>query len=295
MEFNTFQLPNGIRVIHQFDGGIATVHCGFMIKAGSRDERDAEHGLAHLIEHCLFKGTGKRKAYQILNRLDAVGGEINAYTTKEETCIFSSALREHFQRAAELLFDIVFAPRFPSNEIEKEKQVILDEINSYKEAPDEMLFDDFEDHMFPGQPIGRSILGAEKVIQSLSRDDILDFVQRHYATDRIVFSVVGNITSRSLDHFCERYLATIPERTFMNGKRVKPEAQVFHLRQEKTVHQCHAMIGSEAPSTADDQRRPMVLLNIILGGPAMNSRLNLNIRERYGFLLSHREQLQPLF
>ncbi len=283
MEFSSFQLDNGIRVIHQFDKSVNTVHCGFLIKAGSRDETAEEHGLAHLIEHCLFKGTQKRKAFHILNRIDSVGGELNAYTTKEETCVFSSALREHFTRSAELLFDIVFSPMFPEREIEKEKQVILDEINAYKDAPDEMLFDDFEQYLFDGHSIGRSILGAEKVINNLGRSQLIDFVGKHYATDRIVFSVVGNVSPRQLERFCAQYLEQIPTRKYLNGKRVRPQTTAFDKLEKRPVHQCHTIVGSESFALDQDERKTMVLLNNILGGPAMNSRLNLHIRERYGF------------
>lgn len=283
MDFEIFNLQNGLRVIYQEDSSIHTVHCGFIINAGSRDEFSTEHGLAHLIEHCLFKGTEHRKAYHILTRLDSVGGEINAYTTKEETCVYASALKEHFDRATELLVDILFSPRFPEREIEKEKSVITDEINSYKDNPDDMLMDEFEERLFPGHPLGRPVLGTEQVLKKLNRGSISAFVRRLYSTDQMVFACVGNVSRKRMEQFCNRVLANIPARRRINAARSVPAPQQYELVRAESVHQVHTMVGSHCVGLNDERRRSMVLLNNILGGPALNSRLNLNIREKFGY------------
>jgi predicted Zn-dependent peptidase len=283
MEFEIIRLPNGLRVLHVEDKNIMTVHCGFIINAGSRDETDQENGIAHLIEHCLFKGTQKRKAFHILSRLDSVGGEINAYTTKEETCIYASALKEHFDRAAELLVDITFASTFPEREIEKEKGVIADEINSYRDNPDEMLMDEFEELLFPAHALGRSILGTEKGVRSFNREDLMAFIARNYATDQIVFACVGNVPLRKVERFSHQILASIPAQISAQHSRRTPEADRFTVNRTEKVHQVHALVGCQTIGFNDDRRRAMVLMNNVLGGPALNSRLNLNIRERFGY------------
>ena len=189
-EFEVFELSNGIRVVHkQIDRPIA--HCGLMIKAGSRDESPEEEGLAHFIEHVFFKGTAKRKAYHILSRMEDVGGEINAYTTKEDTVIYSSFLKEDYPRAIELLLDIAFNSTFPEKELKKEKEVIIDEINSYKDSPSELIFDDFEAQMYPNHPLGMNILGSPETVKSFSKKDVQGFLNRFYSAENIVFSSVG--------------------------------------------------------------------------------------------------------
>jgi predicted Zn-dependent peptidase len=283
MEFDILRLENGLRVLHVEDQNIMTVHCGFIINAGSRDETKEESGLAHLIEHCLFKGTERRKAFHILTRLDSVGGEVNAYTTKEETCIYASALKEHFDRASELLVDITFSSIFPNREIEKEKGVIVDEINSYRDNPDEMLMDEFEERLFPDHTLGRSILGAEQQVQSFSRRDLMDFIARNYTTDQIVFACVGNVSLKKVEAFCSKVLERIPRSSASQIHREAPRADHFELVKHTTVHQVHALLGCETIGLNDDRRRAMVLMNNVLGGPALNSRLNLNIREKYGY------------
>jgi len=283
MNVSILRLSNGLRVLHVSDLSLATVHCGYLINAGSRDENSAENGLAHLIEHCLFKGTEKRKAYHILTRLDAVGGELNAYTTKEETCVYASALKEHFDRSAELLTDIVFHSRFPEKEIAKEITVIKDEINSYLDNPEELLVDEFEERLFPNHPLGKPILGSEKVVEGLNQRSIQSFTDTYYSTDQMVFAVVGNVSLKKVERFCNKVLDQIPASRSKRDLRVRPKAEQFVLDRKQTVHQVHTMIGAETIGLDDDRRRGMFLLNNILGGPALNSRLNLNIRERLGY------------
>jgi len=260
-----------------------TVHCGFIINAGSRDELSTENGIAHLIEHCLFKGTERRKAFHILTRLDSVGGEVNAYTTKEETSIYASALKEHFNRAAELLVDITFSSIFPEKEIEKEKSVIIDEINSYKDNPDEMLMDEFEERLFPDHALGRSILGTADLVNGFTREDIMRFVERNYSTDQIVFTCVGNVSLKKIEAFCNNVLEKLPASTSNRTNRTIPESTMFRESKKTSVHQVHSLLGCKTIGFDDDRRRAMVLMNNILGGPALNSKLNLNIRERFGY------------
>jgi predicted Zn-dependent peptidase len=283
MDSETFRLSNGLRIVFRQDLSIHTIHCGFLINAGSRDESQSEHGLAHLIEHCLFKGTANRKPFHILSRLDSVGGEINAYTTKEETCVYASAMKEHFDRAAELLFDIVFASQFPDKEVAKELNVVKDEINSYRENPDEMLLDEFEEKLFPANSLGRNILGTSESLDQMDRTSILNFVDRLYSTDQIVFSCVGNISRKRFMNFCQKYLESIPLRKRINDKRVAPTPEVFHLDKKESVHQSHTIVGGPAMGMTDDRVNAMMLLNNVLGGPALNSILNLNIREKLGY------------
>jgi len=260
-----------------------TVHCGFIINAGSRDELSTENGIAHLIEHCMFKGTKRRKAFHILTRLDSVGGEINAYTTKEETSVYASALKEHFNRAAELLVDITFSSIFPEKEIEKEKSVIVDEINSYKDNPDEMLMDEFEEKLFPDHPLGRSILGTAELVNGFTRDDIMRFVERNYSTDQIVFTCVGNVSLKKIETFSKNVLEKLPASTSNRAHRTIPKSKMFSESKKTSVHQVHSLLGCKTIGFDDERRRAMVLMNNVLGGPALNSRLNLNIRERFGY------------
>tara|TARA_Y100000782_G_C10185376_1_gene266191 strand:+ start:1751 stop:2977 length:1227 start_codon:yes stop_codon:yes gene_type:complete len=282
MEFEIFTLSNGIRVIHQEVDSPAS-HCGFTINAGSRDEAENEHGLAHFLEHSIFKGTQKRKAFHILNRIDAVGGELNAFTSKEDTVIHASFLPHHYERAIELLADITFHSVFPPKEIKKEKDIIIDEISSYNDSPGEQIFDDFEDQIYKGHPLGRSILGTRANLQQLGQPDLIHFMQKHYVTENVVFSSVGKIKTSQLKRLLEKHLAPIPSRSHNEQREVfsgyKPENVII----EKDVYQAHLMLGNVAYSYPDERRRAMILLNNILGGPAMNSRLNLNISEKYGF------------
>ncbi|NQX92753.1 MAG: insulinase family protein, partial [Flavobacteriales bacterium] len=282
MEFYTFTLDNGIRVIHkQISRDVS--HCGLIVNAGSRDELEHQQGLAHFIEHCVFKGTKKRKPFHILSRLDSVGAEINAYTTKEETCIYGSFLEQHLERAMELMSDITFNSTFPEKELLKEKEVILDEILSYQDSPGEQIFDDFEDFVYSGHPIGRNILGTEESLKELNREEILEFIGRRYRNDQLVFTSVGNTDPRKVRRLCEKHL----------GDRVgvKSEDQRLpfagyspkHLEVEKDTHQVHYILGAASYAHNDEKRTTMVLLNNILGGPGLNSRLNLHIREKYGF------------
>jgi predicted Zn-dependent peptidase len=278
----SWTLPNGIRVIFlPVESEVA--HCGLFINAGSRDELDHEHGLAHYIEHCVFKGTSHRKAYHILSRMEDVGGELNAYTTKEETCLYASFLNPHFERALDLLSDIAFQSIFPEKEIVKEKTVIIDEINSYKDSPTDEIYDRFEEQIYQKHPLGHDILGTPSHLKKFTREDILKFIQRTWNTDQMVFSVVGKYSAAKLKKLTEKYLGQIPEnsRTFTRPTPgiYTPEQRVL----KRKNHQAHLVIGGPAYGVRDPKRTSLILLNNLLGGPGMNSRLNLSIREKYGF------------
>ncbi len=282
MKYDLFQLDNGIRVVHHYvDTPVA--YLGFIINTGSRDENDNERGLAHFIEHSLFKGTKNRKSHHILNRLSVVGGDINAYTTKEETCVHGTFLSEYFQRAMELISDIVFNSVFPEKELEKEKGIIIDEINSYKDSPSEQIFDDFEELIFNKHSIGKNILGTKKSVNRFSSDDIKNFIDNNYSTDGMVISSVGNIKPARVKYFAEKYFSKIPTR-IIKSKRLpfvdySPKQEVV----VKSIYQTHYLMGNIAYDIQDDKRLPLALLTNILGGPAMNSRLNMSLREKYGY------------
>lgn len=292
MEFEIFELSNGIRVVHrQTDRPVA--HCGLMIQAGSRDEKPEEEGLAHFIEHTLFKGTKRRKAYHVLSRMEDAGGELNAYTDKEHTVIYSSFLTPDYQRAIDLIFDISFHSVFPERELQKEKEVIIDEINSYKDSPSELIFDEFEHLLFPDHPLGMNILGTPEKVKSFSRKNILHFIEREYGTNRMVFTSVGNITANRLKKKLEKATEGLPA-TERPLKRTAPNHyEPHHQEYLKSNFQTHALLGAPAYPAGDDRSKSLHLLNNILGGPGMNSRLNLNIREKYGFTYNIESYYHP--
>jgi predicted Zn-dependent peptidase len=279
---NRGEMANGIRLVHQ--QVIAEVgHCGIMIHAGSRDEKKNEHGLAHFIEHSLFKGTPKRKSYHVLTRIDSVGGELNAYTTKEETCIYASFPAQYGERSLELIADITFNATFPPEEIKKEKDVICDEIQSYNDSPSEQIFDDFEELLFPNHALGRPILGTEKSVRAFHRDHILSFKKETWISSAVVVSYVGPDSFEKFKNWCDKHLSEnkLPAR----GRKRKGviTSGKFHKEEVRNTYQAHRIIGGIAPSSMEKDRTAMILLNNLLGGPYMNSRLNLKIREKYGF------------
>lgn len=286
MEFNTFTLPNGIRCIHtRVPSEVA--HCALTINAGSRDELPTEHGIAHLTEHALFKGTAKRRPRHINSRLENLGGELNAFTTKEDTTIHATTLRVDFPKAAELIADIVFNSTFPLREIELERKVVLDEINSYLDMPSEQIFDDFEERMFNGIALGRNIVGTEISIERMTPEMIGRFVRRTYTPDQMVFSAVGNMSENAFRKVCERYFGGV-ERSVRDFERVGPfEPRPFGGEITKAnSHQVHSMMGSRGYGMLDPRRYALSMLVNILGGPAANSRLNTQIRERNGLSYS---------
>ena len=276
-----FTLENGLQCAFQAQRS-SVAHVVVAIRAGARDELDHQQGLAHFLEHNLFKGTSKRKAYHILSRLDDVGGELNAYTTKEETIIHASFLKTDFRRALELLYDVLANSTFPEKELEKEKEVIKDEISSYKDAPGESIFDDFEDHIFRGDPLGRNILGTPESVDGLSRTDILEFQSRTYTADRIKLAVVGPFGSERVERTVAELFAGFQFADSNWENTFKGEGQPDRVVDNLAQFQDHYMVGWRTCGIHGHDRRSLSLLNNILGGPAMNSRLGLNIREKHG-------------
>jgi predicted Zn-dependent peptidase len=282
MEYFIHTLKNGIRLVHvPADNEVA--YCGLLLNTGSRDELEHEHGMAHFIEHVIFKGTTHRKAYHILCRLDDVGGEINAYTTKEETAFYAGFLAQHYDRAVELLADIIFHSTFPANEMEKEREVIADEINSFKDNPSDQIFDDFEEQIYPDHPIGRNILGTPETLQTFDKKAILRFMARTYDTDEMVICSVGKIPFPKLTKMIEKYFGDVPAK-----KRKIKRAPILNyvptqqIRQLSTF-QAHCAIGNIAYHSLDTRRMNLILLNNLLGGQGLNSRLNMSLREKHGY------------
>lgn len=275
-------LQNGIRLIHkQVDSKVS--HVGLFINTGSRDENADEHGIAHLIEHMLFKGTHRRKAYFILSRMEDVGGELNAYTTKEETCIHSTFFAEYYSRALDLISDIAFNSSFPANELKKEKEIIYDEINSYKDSPSELIFDEFEEILFDGNPLGRNILGKAEALKHFTPEGIRNFITRNYATDRMVLSSVGNISPRKLVQLFERYFSVPVLHSGHERLKTVHNYRPSFKKVQRNTFQAHCIIGNIAYRFDDERRLPLYLLNNYLGGPGSNSRLNMALRERKGY------------
>ncbi|MFC2151009.1 M16 family metallopeptidase [Bacteroidota bacterium] len=282
MDYESYTLENGIRIIH-LPLKSAVGHCGLIINAGSRDEEEHEHGMAHFIEHAIFKGTKKRKAYHILSRLDDVGGEINAYTTKEETTIHTSFLKNDYERAMELISDITFNSIFPGKEITREKEVIIEEINSYKDDPAELIFDDFEELIFKNQPLGKNILGNPKDLRRFTKKDIESFISKNYHTDEMVLCSVGDISFTKFKKFSDKYFGQIK-----SNPRIKVRTRIENYIPEiktikKKTHQTHCIIGNVAYNSHDDRKVAMTLLDNMLGGPGLNSRLSLLLREKHGY------------
>jgi predicted Zn-dependent peptidase len=277
-----FQLSNGIRVVYQ-SAFSQVAHFGVTILAGSRYENPDEEGIAHFLEHCIFKGTKKRKAFHILSRLDSVGGELNAFTGKEEICIYASFTKNHFQRAAELLADIALNSSFPLKEINKEKEIVLDEINSYLDSPSDKIFDDFESLIFKGHALGNNILGTKESVSGFSREHLLSYVQRFFTAENTVLSFVGDIPKAKVERLLEKEFGKVLHKSETNTNNIFSNYTPFKITSKEANFQAHALIGGIAPGYNDDERRAMTLMANLLGGPALNSRLNLAIREKYGF------------
>jgi predicted Zn-dependent peptidase len=282
MEYFIHNLKNGIRLVHMpADNEVA--YCGLLLNTGSRDELEHEHGMAHFIEHVIFKGTTHRKAYHILCRLDDVGGEINAYTTKEETAFYAGFLAQHYDRAIELLADIIFHSTFPANELEKEREVIADEINSFKDNPSDQIFDDFEELMFPVHPIGRNILGTPTTLQAFDEKAIRTFMGRTYDTDEMVICSVGKIPFPKLIKMIEKYFGHVPSKPRkIERAPILSYQPALEIRQLNTF-QAHCVIGNIAYHSMDPRRMNLILLNNLLGGQGLNSRLNMSLREKHGY------------
>ncbi|MCQ6961319.1 M16 family metallopeptidase [Mucilaginibacter aquariorum] len=274
-------LPNGIRILFKHSPSPIT-HCCFVLNAGSRDELPNKEGLAHFIEHLLFKETERRNTPQILNRLELVGADLNAYTTKEYTCIHASLLKQHLERAVDLFEDILFHSTFPADEMEKERGVILDEIASYLDQPEEAIQDDFEEYLFKGHPIGNNILGTPETVAVLNGDDIKQFTAANNNTHQMIFAVYGDYDFKKLVKLCEKYFGNVPENT--NQKNRIAPGPISHgiYALQKPISQTHCILGGRAYPSAHKNKYGLLLLNNVLGGMGMSNRLNLEIREKYG-------------
>ncbi len=285
MEYEVFELDNGIKCVL---GRVrsAVLHCGLTIGAGTRDEDEKEHGIAHFIEHLLFKGTTKRRAYHINSLLDNVGGELNAYTTKEETVVHATVLKGDYAKAADLIADVVFNSLFAERDIETERGVIIDEINSYKDSPSEAIYDDFEDMVFGGSSLGRNILGTKRSISRFRSDDMRRFVERHYATDRMVFSVVGNVSPARFREVALAKFGVLPAR---RSTTLRHGVSRYVVRNEsvlKGTYQSLCIMGGRSCSCVSDRRAAVALMVNVLGGMSSGSRLNVALRERNGLCYS---------
>lgn len=285
-KYNTHILGNGLRIIH-LPSSSQVIYCGYEIAAGTRHELPGEEGLAHFCEHTTFKGTERRNALQILNALEGVGGELNAFTNKEDTVFYAAISKEHFNQAVDVLTDIVFHSQYPQQEIEKEVEVICDEIESYNDSPAELIYDEFENLLFKGHPLGHNILGTAEQLHTFRTDDALRFVKRNYLPDHAVFFAYGDIDFKRLVRLLEK-------QDFPKSMGGASGGQIHHAVLNKSCppdsireigsHQAHVMLGTISYAYNDPRRIPLYLLNNILGGPSMNARLNLSLRERHGLV-----------
>lgn len=286
-------LKNGIRILLKPVKSQIS-HCCLIINAGSRDEEAGQPGLAHFIEHLLFKETEKRNTNQILNRLEIVGGDLNAYTTKEYTCLQASFLKPHLERAMELLQDIAFFSTFPTTEMEKEKEVILDEILSYEDQPEEAINDDFEAMLFSGHTLGENILGTPTSVKSFQKKHLVNFIAKNYNTHEIIFAVSGSYTIGKIEKLAEKYFGVISENNTAKI-RTAPKASIPQNKKViKPINQSHCMLGSTAFDLHHRYKPGLLLLNNLLGGTGMSSRLNLEIREKHGIAYTIESSYTPL-
>ena len=311
MKYNTYTLDNGLRIIH-LPSDSKVVYCGYQINAGTRNEEPGEEGLAHFCEHVTFKGTERRKAWHILNCLESVGGDLNAYTNKEGTVYYSAILKEHIARAVDLLTDIVFHSVYPQAEIDKEVEVICDEIESYNDSPAELIYDEFENIIFKGSPLGHNILGTAEQVRSFKTEDALRFTRKLYRPDNAIFFAYGDIDFKKLVKRLKTLNMEHGTLNFMNSKTSetptaemeagdanhKVQSSKFKVQSkevqskvagqtivmQKNTHQAHVMIGTRAYDVNDSRRMPLYLLNNMLGGPGMNAKLNLALREHNGLV-----------
>jgi len=280
-EYELRTLTSGMLWVHRRSPG-AVAHLALVIKAGSRDELETEQGMAHFVEHCLFKGTEKRKTYHILSRLDDVGGELNAYTSKEETMLYATVLRKDARRALELLLDIAFRSVFPEREIAKEQDVIIDEIHSYKDAPSDLIFDHFDELLFDGHPLGRNILGTPEHVRSFDQTKTRAFHHRLYQPDNVVIATAGSF---GIDRFVPWVEESTASMGFTETALIREAVNGYTPQnriESMPYFQTHIALGNRAFGSKEEPALALLLLNNLLGGPGMNTRLNLNIRERYG-------------
>ena len=284
--YSTHTLRNGLRVIHLHDAS-PVIYCGLAVSAGSRDEREGDEGLAHFFFFFTFKGTNRRRAWHVLNCLERVGGDLNAFTNKEETVYYAAILREHLPRAVDLLVDIVLHSTYPQAEIDREVEVICDEIESYHDSPAELIYDEFDNLLFRGHPLGHNVLGTAERVRSFTTEDARRFADLHYRPENMVFFAYGDIRFQRLVQLLERATSDWPETLPHLSEEVSlplPASPAGRFEQVRHTHQAHVMTGCRAYAVHSDRRIPLYLLNNMLGGPGMNARLNLSLRERHGLV-----------
>jgi predicted Zn-dependent peptidase len=282
-EHDEYALSNGLRIIfHPSTSNITT--CGFVINAGTRDEGPDESGMAHFIEHLLFKGTEKRKSIHILNRLSNVGGDIDAFTCKEDTTVYATVLNKDFERALEVLSDIVFHSTFPEKEIAHETEVIVGEIQAYEDTPTELIFDEFENIIYKGHPLGRNILGNADAIRQFDTAKALDFTRRYYQPDNMVFFVTGNLSFKTITRLVQKYTGDI-QNTVIERRRDTPSSyEPKYIEEKRDTHQAHVVIGCQAYRSFHPKSAGLYLLSNVVGGTASNNRLSMALRERLGLV-----------
>ena len=288
MKYNTITLRNGLRIIH-LPSSSPVVYCGYEVNAGTRNETLDEEGIAHFCEHLTFKGTKRRKSYHINNCLEAVGGDLNAFTSKEDTVYYAAVLKEHLARAVDLLTDIVFHSTYPQNEIDKEVEVVCEEIQSYKDSPAELIYDDFENIIFKGHPLGHNILGKAEQLRTYKSSHALSFTGRYYHPENSIFFVYGDATFSRIVKLLEKATSDFPVSFPILNKLQPielPEYKPQHIVIDKNTHQAHVMIGTRGYDIKDPKRIALYLMNNILGGPGMNARFSISLREHHGLVYS---------
>ena len=280
MEPTCITFDSGLRLVYLHKPS-SVAHLGFFFRAGSRFEKENQTGLAHFLEHCVFKGTKKRSGIQTISRLDEVGGELNAYTAKEELCLHASFPKQHLARAIELLSDISVNPTFSKREVQKEKEIVIDEINSYLDSPSDKIFDDFEEEFFKGHALGNNILGKREDLKKLSQKDLQEFVQSYFSKENLVVSFVGDIPIESLERYLNKYMENMPNKGV--AIKINPYSgyEPFNIVRKESNYQAHLILGGMAPNYFDEKRTAMAMLMNMLGGPAMNATLNISLRERH--------------
>ncbi|MCP9769678.1 insulinase family protein [Lacihabitans sp. LS3-19] len=283
-EYQLYTLPNGIRIAHKNVPNTKIVHCGIMLDIGSRDERPDQAGLAHFWEHMAFKGTQKRKAYHIINSLEAVGGELNAYTTKEKICFYASVLDSYFEKAVDLLTDITFNSVFPEKQLEVERGVILEEMSMYLDSPEDAIQDEFDTVVFPNHSLGVNILGTTESVKGFKREDFQKFIDENLDTEKIIVSIVGNLDFKKVVRVVEKFLRDIPLKRTSRIRTSPIEYTATKQILEKNNNQAHVAIGRPSFALNHPNRLPFFALVNLLGGPGMNSRFNLSLREKYGLV-----------
>lgn len=291
-EFDIVTLSNGIRCVHRYTPR-SVAYMSLTIGVGTRDEMPDQHGVAHLVEHLMFKGTARHKAYYINSALDSVGGELNAFTSKEETVLHATCLVDHVVKGADLLCDMAFNSTFTSSDVDKEREVIIDEINSYKDSPSELIFDEFEELLFAGSSLGRNILGNKRNLRRISSANLTSFCAKNYTTDRMIFALSSSLSTKKFEALCEKVFGSIARKD-NNLDRTSPSiVELFDTERNKRSYQTHVVLGGYAPSLYDDRRVATALLLNAIGGPSALSRMNLLLREKHALTYNAEASYSP--